>query len=62
MRRSLACFENTKLKCDPLIKKTDKKHFDLEWIGIPQSNILFEWKTLLHEMIGYFSYKIIGYI
>ena len=44
------------------IKKTDKKHFDLEWIIIPQSNILFKWKILLHEMIGYLSYVLAGYI
>ena len=62
MRRSMAVFQNTKLKCDPLIKITDEKHFDLEWIIIPQSNILFQWKTLLHEIVGYFSYKLIGYI
>ena len=62
VRRSMAVFQNTKLKCDPLIKITDEKHFDLEWIIIPQSNILFQWKTLLHEIVGYFSYKLIGYI
>ena len=62
MRRSMAVFQNTKLQCDPLIKITDEKHFDLEWILIPQSNILFQWKTLLHEIVGYFSYKLIGYI
>lgn len=62
MRRSLAIFEKTRLECDPFIKKTDKKHFDLEWIIIPQSNILFKWKILLHEMIGYLSYVLAGYI
>ena len=62
MRRSLACFKNTHLNVYPFVKKSDIKHFDLEWILIPQSNILFEWKVLFHEMIGYITYKIIGYI
>ena len=62
MRRSLACFKKTHLNVYPFIKKSENKHFDLEWILIPQSNILFEWKVLFHEMIGYFTYKIIGYI
>ena len=62
MRRSLACFKKTHLNVYPFVKKSDIKHFDLEWILIPQSNILFEWKVLFHEMIGYITYKIIGYI
>ena len=62
MRRSLACFKNTHLNVYPFVKKSDIKHFDLEWILIPQSNILFEWKVLFHEMIGYITYKAIGYI
>jgi uncharacterized SAM-binding protein YcdF (DUF218 family) len=62
MRRSLACFNKTHLNIYPFIKKSDIKHFDLEWILIPQSNILFEWKVLFHEMIGYITYKAIGYI
>ena len=62
MRRSLACFKRTHLKIYPFVKKSHIKHFDLEWILIPQSNILFEWKVLFHEMIGYITYKIIGYI
>ena len=62
MRRSLACFKNTHLNVYPFVKKSDIKHFDLEWILTPQSNILFEWKVLFHEMIGYITYKAIGYI
>ena len=62
MRRSLACFKKTHLNVYPFVKKSDIKHFDLEWILIPQSNILFEWKVLFHEMIGYITYKAIGYI
>ena len=62
MRRSLACFKKTHLNVYPFVKKSDIKHFDLEWLLIPQSNILFEWKVLFHEMIGYITYKIIGYI
>ena len=62
MRRSMACFYNTSLKTDPFIKKADKSHFDLEGIVIPQSHILFKWKVLLHEIVGYYTYKLVGYI
>ena len=62
MRRSLACFKKMNIKADPFVKKPTKYHFDLEQIIIPQSNVLFEWKVLFHEIIGYCAYKVLGYI
>ena len=62
MRRSVACFNKMNIKTDPYVKKTTKNHFDLEQIIIPQSNILFNWKVLLHEIIGYYTYMLVGYI
>ena len=62
MRRSMACFYNTSLKTDPFVKKAVKSHFDLDGIIIPQSHILFKWKVLLHEIVGYYTYKLVGYI
>jgi uncharacterized SAM-binding protein YcdF (DUF218 family) len=62
MRRSLACFKKTKLQADPYVKKPLIKHFDLEYIIVPQSSALFSWKVLLHEIAGYYTYKIVNYI
>ena len=62
MRRSMACFYKTSLNVEPYVKKASKSHFDLETIIIPQSNILFKWKVLLHEIVGYYTYKLVGYI
>ena len=62
MRRSIACFNKTNLKCHPFIKKNEIKHFDLEWIILPQSNVLFKWKILFHEMVGHLTYIAMGYI
>ena len=62
MRRTMACFKKTKLNVYPFTKKSKFKHFDLEKIIIPQSKILFRWKILFHEIIGYMSYKIFGYL
>lgn len=62
MRRSMACFYNTQLNVYPYVKLIDQKYFDLESILVPQSNILFKWKILFHEIMGYYSYKIMGYI
>ena len=62
MRRSLACFKKTKLNTHPYIKKSSLKHFDLEYIIVPQSSTLFSWKVLLHEIVGYYTYKLLNYI
>ena len=62
MRRSMACFKKMNIKADPYVKNPTKYHFDFEQIVIPQSNILFEWKVLFHEIIGYYTYMILGYI
>ena len=62
MRRSLSCFKKTTLNITPFVKETDKFHFDLEYLIIPQSRILFKWKVLLHEIVGYFMYRLMGYV
>ena len=62
MRRSLACFKKTNLNIDPFVKKSSLKHFDLEYITIPQSSTLFSWKVLFHEIVGYYIYKLLNYI
>jgi uncharacterized SAM-binding protein YcdF (DUF218 family) len=62
IRRSLACFKKTNLNAYPYVKKPTIKHFDLEYIIVPQSSALFSWKILLHEMVGYFTYKLLNYI
>lgn len=62
MRRSLACFKKTNLNIHPYVKKPLIKHFDLEYIIVPQSSALFSWKILLHEIVGYYTYKLLNYI
>ena len=62
LRRSLACFKKTNLQADPYVKKSTTKHFDLEYLIVPQSSSLFGWKILLHEIVGYYTYKLLDYI
>jgi uncharacterized SAM-binding protein YcdF (DUF218 family) len=62
LRRSLACFKKTSLNIHPYVKKPIIKHFDLEYIIVPQSYALFSWKVLLHEIVGYYTYKLLNYI
>ncbi len=62
MRRSISCFKKTNLNIHPYVKLSDEFHFDLEYLIIPQSNILFKWKVLFHEIVGYIVYKLMGYV
>ena len=57
----MACFYNTELEVYPFSKRTSNNYFDLESLIIPQSHALFSWKILLHEIVGYYAYKIMGY-
>ena len=62
MRRSLSCFKKTGLNITPYVKESDEFHFDLEYLIVPQTNVLFKWKVLFHEIVGYFMYKLMGYV
>ena len=62
MRRSLSCFKKTGLNITPFVKESDGFHFDLEYLIVPQTNVLFKWKVLFHEIVGYFVYKLMGYV
>ncbi|MEE3097037.1 MAG: YdcF family protein, partial [Bacteroidota bacterium] len=62
MRRSLSCFKKTGLNITPFVKESDEFHFDLEYLVVPQTNVLFKWKVLFHEIVGYFMYKLMGYV
>ncbi|MDC2982295.1 YdcF family protein [Bacteroidota bacterium] len=62
MRRSLSCFKKTGLNITPFVKESEEFHFDLEYLIVPQTNVLFKWKVLFHEIVGYFVYKLMGYV
>ena len=62
MRRSLSCFKKTGLNITPFVKESDEFHFDLEYLIVPQTNVLFKWKVLFHEIVGYLVYEVMGYV
>ena len=61
-RRAIACFKKINLKVDPYLKKLKQKTISIEDYIQPQSAYLYEWRILLHEIIGYYTYQIMGYI
>ena len=61
-RRALACFKKENLNVDPFIIKLEEKYISWESYIVPQSNVLFKWRILMHEIIGYITYKTSHYI
>lgn len=64
MRRSLACFKKVGLQVTPY--STDRysgpPKFDLEFLLVPNIASINGWEVLLHELFGYLTYKVSGYI
>ncbi|MDX9931631.1 MAG: YdcF family protein [Bacteroidales bacterium] len=64
MRRSIGCFRNVNLKVDPF--PVDLTAGDRSWywmnLLLPKTDALDIWDELLHEIIGYLTYRIVGYI
>ena len=61
-RRALACFKKANLNVDPYIIKLEEKYIYWDTYFIPQSSVLFKWRILMHEIIGYITYKTNNYI
>lgn len=64
MRRSLGCFSKAGLHILPY--STDRyagpRKYEFDHLFIPEPSILYDWTKLLHEIIGYITYKIAGYL
>ena len=61
-RRAIACFQKNNLQVDPYLKKLKQKTISIEDYIVPQSTYLSKWGVLFHEIIGYYTYQIMGYL
>lgn len=63
MRRSLGCFRKVGLTVDPYC--TDRyagpRKFEFDFVLIPNLSAMDDWNNLIHEMVGYLTYKVFGY-
>jgi uncharacterized SAM-binding protein YcdF (DUF218 family) len=63
MRRSLGCFKKAGIIADPY--STDLygggRSFEFDHLFIPDTSALEGWTNLLHEVVGFIIYKIMGY-
>lgn len=64
MRRAMGCFKKTSLNITPYSTHflAFQRRFDLDILILPKPLIISRWEGLIKEWIGYFSYKIMGYI
>lgn len=64
MKRSLACFENVGIHCTPYSVDhiTGKRWFSFKRLFVPSLNTLRTWHWYTHEVIGYWTYALMGYI
>lgn len=64
MRRALQCFSKAGINVKPY--STDRysgpRKFEVDHLFIPNAFVLEYWDVLIHEYIGFVSYKIVGYI
>lgn len=64
MRRAYKCFTKVGLSCDTF--GTDfhsgARQWNIEALLVPQANVLFKWNAFIHELVGMFIYKLMGYI
>jgi len=64
MRRARATFKKQGVKVDTYTTNhlTGKRYYTFERLFIPQIDALNNWNNLLHELVGYIIYDIVGYI
>lgn len=63
MRRSIGCFNKAGLTVDHY--STDRyagpRKFEFDHLFIPNISALNDWNNLIHEVVGFITYKIFGY-
>ena len=64
MPRSVACFKNTPLAFDiyPTNPITERIDYSWQTFILPSPGTLAAWNGLIHEWLGFFFYKLAGYI
>jgi len=64
MRRALACFRHEGIEATPYPTNliNSSIHWNIEYLVIPSIANFLIWNGMLHEMIGYPTYKFMGYI
>ena len=63
MRRSLNCFSKVGMEVIPY--STDRyagpRKYEFDHLLIPNTSAMNDWYVLIHEVVGYITYKVMGY-
>ncbi|MBI4649646.1 MAG: YdcF family protein [Bacteroidia bacterium] len=64
MRRAVKCFEKEGMKVDPYSANrfSGPRKFVFDHLFIPNGETLSGWNVMTHELVGYITYFIMGYI
>lgn len=64
MRRAYGCFKKAGIQVIPYTadRHSGPRKFVFDHMFIPEAGVLYTWNNLLHEIVGYITYKAIGYI
>ncbi|MFB9864328.1 YdcF family protein [Rufibacter immobilis] len=63
MRRAQGCFDQAGLQTDPFPTdfRTHNRSFAVDDLLIPDPEALQKWSNLIHEWVGYVTYKVLSY-
>lgn len=64
MRRAQACFEKQGINVQPYsaMKMVGVRRWEIDYLVVPQLDNFSKWRSFIHEVIGYLSYVLRGYV
>ena len=64
MRRAMACFRHEGIEIQPYATNliNAQTHWNMEYLLVPSAANFLVWNGMIHELTGYWVYKIMGYI
>ncbi len=64
IRRAQACFEEQGISVQPYpsMKGVGNRRWELDYLLVPSLDNFSKWRGLIHEWIGFLSYKLRGYL
>ena len=64
IRRAVACFEKQGIEVQafPVMKGVGNRRYEIDHLLVPSVMNFHRWHSLIHEWIGFLSYKVRGYV
>lgn len=64
MKRAISCFEKQGIEVQPfpVMKGVGKRRYEIDHLLVPRIMNFYRWHSLIHEWVGFISYKVRGYV